>query len=702
VTYDAAGNLTADGTGYGTHTFQWDAEGRMVSVDGGAGQSCQSSWTDCFTYNALGQRVKKHVGSPASDTYYYYDASGNLAMAKGASHVNEYLFPGNFGKYYWTGSAWETDYTHKNLVGSTQVVTRANGSYAQAQNFYSFGGVRWYAGGTQDLRSSVVGNLGWNQNGTLNQLTIADPFVSADQQTCNYGYDDLARINNANCGSIWNETFHFDTTNVTGAFGNVNKHAISGATGFEPTYDLSTNRISSLGSQSFGYDANGNLTSTGNGTGTNSYAWDSDGNMVGDTANGVGAVTATYDALGRMVERGSGSSYTQSVYAPIGLKLSLMSGQSLSEARVPLAAGAWARYNSSGLSAYWHTDWQGNLRLSSTPSRTVATDIAYGPYGEMYVSSGVEPFYGGMFNDTSTELYDAVFREHNPGQGRWISPDPAGLAAVDPTNPQSWNRYAYAMNNPLIFTDPMGLDTCNATNLFNGSWEGNGNPPWTDYPCLQPEPDAPPIWDPFGAFIDGGGGWGGGGVFNSPFSWNDPCGPPDDRSPNCISGGPLWWAMFSFPMVGWIYATATAQMPPSPSPKSIPLVPIPPPACSDVLSLGGNGYKVTTQFMQGGHAGMDFSAPSGTPIRINFAGTISPWTGAHRGFGNAIVVFSKGRFWLFGHGPTASGITAGMNVPAGTIIGTVGSMGRSTGPHVHVQTSSVNIWNGPWSRPCVP
>jgi len=151
-TYDAAGNLTQDGTGLGTHTFQWDAEGRMVSVDGQAGQACQTSWTDCFTYNALGQRVQKHVGSPASYTYYYYDASGKLAMTKGASQVNEYLFPGNFGKYYWTGSAWETDYTHKNLVGSTQVVTRANGSYAQAQNFYSFGGVRWSAGGTQDVR----------------------------------------------------------------------------------------------------------------------------------------------------------------------------------------------------------------------------------------------------------------------------------------------------------------------------------------------------------------------------------------------------------------------------------------------------------------------------------------------------------------------------------------------------------------------
>jgi len=41
-------------------------------------------------------------------------------------------------------------------------------------------------------------------------------------------------------------------------------------------------------------------------------------------------------------------------------------------------------------------------------------------------------------------------------QGRWVSPDPAGLAAVDPTNPQTWNRYAYVSNNPLTSTDPNG------------------------------------------------------------------------------------------------------------------------------------------------------------------------------------------------------------------------------------------------------
>ena len=40
-----------------------------------------------------------------------------------------------------------------------------------------------------------------------------------------------------------------------------------------------------------------------------------------------------------------------------------------------------------------------------------------------------------------------------------MTPDPAGLAAVDLSNPQSLNRYAYALNNPLKYIDPRGCPT---------------------------------------------------------------------------------------------------------------------------------------------------------------------------------------------------------------------------------------------------
>ena len=49
--------------------------------------------------------------------------------------------------------------------------------------------------------------------------------------------------------------------------------------------------------------------------------------------------------------------------------------------------------------------------------------------------------FTGQNQDTASDLYDFLYREYHPTQGRWIQTDPAGLAAVDISNPQSWNRY---------------------------------------------------------------------------------------------------------------------------------------------------------------------------------------------------------------------------------------------------------------------
>jgi hypothetical protein len=92
---------------------------------------------------------------------------------------------------------------------------------------------KFNVGGTQ----SVVGNLGWNANGTLASLGITDPFNTGDTQSCTYGYDDLVRVTKSNCGTIWSQTFGFDP------FGNLTK---SGSLAFQPTYNQSTNRYSAL------------------------------------------------------------------------------------------------------------------------------------------------------------------------------------------------------------------------------------------------------------------------------------------------------------------------------------------------------------------------------------------------------------------------------------------------------------------------
>jgi RHS repeat-associated protein len=158
------------------------------------------------------------------------------------------------------------------------------------------------------------------------------------------------------------------------------------------------------------------------------------------------------------------------------VELAMMTGQSLYKAYIPLPAGDVAAYNSSGLAYYHHSDWLGSYRLGSTPSRTVAFDASYGPFGETYAvtGTGVASFTG-MTQDTDANLYDFPAREYGI-QGRWPSPDPAGLSAADLTDPQTLNRYAYVRNAPLNNLDPTGLKMCAPADC--GLIDGGYGPWW--------------------------------------------------------------------------------------------------------------------------------------------------------------------------------------------------------------------------------
>jgi RHS repeat-associated protein len=210
--------------------------------------------------------------------------------------------------------------------------------------------------------------------------------------------------------------------------------------------------MTSIGGSSPSYDANGNVTNDF----LHTYAWDGYGRPV--TIDTVGV---TYDALGRMVEQNRGGSYTQIEYSPTGFKMQLISGPSY-RGFVPLPGGAVAVWPWTP-PYYRHPDWLGSARLTTTSSRTVSGDVAYAPFGEPYAQSGnADLSFTGMNQDTVSGEYDFPAREYGI-QGRWPSPDPLGLGTVDPSDPQSWNRYAYVGNNPLAATDPTGLFMLPAT-----------------------------------------------------------------------------------------------------------------------------------------------------------------------------------------------------------------------------------------------
>jgi uncharacterized protein RhaS with RHS repeats len=65
--------------------------------------------------------------------------------------------------------------------------------------------------------------------------------------------------------------------------------------------------------------------------------------------------------------------------------------------------------------------------------------------------------------------------------GRFMSPDPGGLLVANPANPQSWNMYSYALNNPLSNVDPYGYDCVYLNNAGTDiDRDTNGSPTGID------------------------------------------------------------------------------------------------------------------------------------------------------------------------------------------------------------------------------
>ncbi len=84
------------------------------------------------------------------------------------------------------------------------------------------------------------------------------------------------------------------------------------------------------------------------------------------------------------------------------------------------------------------------------------------------------------------------------------------------------------------------------------------------------------------------------------------------------------------------------------------------------------------------HAGMDFTAPTGTDIYATGNGRVLS-AGWQQGYGNCVEIdHGFGYVTLYAHMHTIS-VNAGQTVNRGEVIGLVGNTGKSTGPHLHYE-----------------
>lgn len=88
------------------------------------------------------------------------------------------------------------------------------------------------------------------------------------------------------------------------------------------------------------------------------------------------------------------------------------------------------------------------------------------------------------------------------------------------------------------------------------------------------------------------------------------------------------------------------------------------------------------------HNGVDLAAPTGTPIRAPFDGTVtySGWGHPERGNTGWLVevTHADGTQTMYNHMNAQSPVPVGTAVRAGDVIGEVGSTGNSSGPHLHL------------------
>ncbi|HEX2834374.1 MAG TPA: RHS repeat-associated core domain-containing protein [Thermoanaerobaculia bacterium] len=291
--------------------------------------------------------------------------------------------------------------------------------------------------------------------------------------TDSFVYDSVGRLKQATINGK-TETYAYD------AFGNLTEKASSGQPPVSIPVDSASNRLD--GPQ---YDAAGNVTSRGNRA---DYAYDSL-NMMTYSRNGRRMI---YDAederIGTMLDS-STSRWTMRDFE--GQIIREYKSEELGSEMIwiwhldhvrgenQLLAGesqAWGYVgtNMYGGKRHYHIDHLGSVRIVTdklgrslsehdfypfgvSQSKTYQEQINWGdPHIDSMRFAGHWRDFLGWLDVENSDYLDAMHaRYYDPNVGRFLSVDP-NPGSVDLAVPQSWNRYTYALNSPLVFIDPSG------------------------------------------------------------------------------------------------------------------------------------------------------------------------------------------------------------------------------------------------------
>ena len=430
---------------YSTNTatlYSYDSVGRVAKQ-----WPCVQSW--CALGNQPIQAEYDKAGHTVSLTY----PSGRIVSRR-------YTAAGRLDQLHLAGSSPSYDYL--NIPSSTD---------PDGWGYFPHGGLRRadYGNSTTDMAgynsrlqlSAAETWLGatrlqshsynWLDGMGRNNGNVWSMFDNLDSnKTQNFDYDALNRIAHAwTTGPLWGNTYQID------AWGNLNKMIAYSDKPPVAWFDQSSDVKNRL--VGWAYDEVGNLLAFG----STIFNYDGENRI---RSIGTSGITYTYDADGNRVRKDvEGKDSTEYIY---------FGGQVLSERNV--STSGWTDYiysdgkriaratgSTSAGTTYYHSDHLGTTTLETDSSGSVVANCIYMPYGGQFGCSPDDTAnhyrFTGKERDSETGLDYFGARYYGSTMGRFTSPDPKNRSA-HVSNPQSWNRYAYTLNNPLKFIDPDGKD----------------------------------------------------------------------------------------------------------------------------------------------------------------------------------------------------------------------------------------------------
>jgi RHS repeat-associated protein len=429
--YDEGGNLNQRVDAKGTAVnYTYDALNRITSIQfpGDPNQNITFTYDSPSVNYGIGRLTGR--ADPSGSYTFHYDAHARLAREEktinSILYTTQYTYNNNnilTSITYPTGRV--ITYVPDGVGRVSQVTTTLNGqpkTLASTIDYLPFGGIKALTYG--------------------NTLSL------------NQGYDNQYRISSIVAGSILNLTYGYDPNgNITSILDAINPPG--GEVLENPglySYQQGTNKLTHIEGtppSDFGYDANANITTENAWT----YVYDLSNQLIRILDGSNVIVDCVYNGIGQRIKKILPTETRIFHYDLRGhlIAETNQSGQMLAE-YVYLEDQLLVMIKPGETAYYYHNDHLGTPQILTSESQAVAWKAVYTPFGEAVTSIATveNPFrFPGQYYDPETGLHYNYFRYYDPTTGRYVTPDPIGLAG-------GTNLFVYT-NNPVNRIDPWGL-----------------------------------------------------------------------------------------------------------------------------------------------------------------------------------------------------------------------------------------------------